>query len=383
MGYVHERLKKVSEIVAPTTSAAGDRATDMSTTGTSERVQAPDQLPWDPNCTRFPTRKELPKIPGAPKDAAWVWGKDDQLGRLNLLTPARVKAAAAEIKLGEMIRLDLPLHIPETPAFDREPFQHQIKELVEDVVYDDTYTLNTQSGTQWDGFRHFAHLDTKLFYNGTKSTDFHPTDPDPHKCSIHHLSTHGLATRAILLDYRHYHLTTHPDNPYDPYTSHPITLSDLHACARAQGINPLPTSRGGDIQPGDLLLIRSGFVEQYHTLTPAQRRAAARRSHADLCWAGLAQDEDVLTWLHDCYFAAVAGDSPTFECWPPTREGGQGGFMHQELLACWGMMIGEMWDLERLAGRCREVGRWTVFVTSAPAMVFGGVGSHANATAIL
>lgn len=40
-------------------------------------VQVPDTLPWDPNCTRFPSRKELPKLPGAPEDAAWVWGKDD------------------------------------------------------------------------------------------------------------------------------------------------------------------------------------------------------------------------------------------------------------------------------------------------------------------
>ncbi|RAL11137.1 uncharacterized protein BO97DRAFT_444077 [Aspergillus homomorphus CBS 101889] len=355
----------------------------------TERVQAPDQLPWDPTCTRFPTRKELPKIPGAPKDAAWAWGKDDELGRLNLLTPARVKAAAAEIKLGEMIRLDLPLHIPETPGFDREPFEHRIKEVVEDLVYDDTYSLNTQSGTQWDGFRHFAHLETKLFYNGTTSASIKPhpnpnpstTDPK-HKCSIHHLATQGIASRAILLDYRHHHLTTHPDDPYNPYTSHAITLSDLQSCAKAQGVNLLPASQGGDIQPGDILLVRSGFVEAYHRLDPAARTAAAHRSHADLAWAGLSQDEDMLTWLHDCYFAAVAGDSPTFECWPPVRAEGRG-FMHQELLACWGMMIGEMWDLERLARRCRELGRWTVFVTSAPAMVFGGVGSHANATAIL
>ena len=56
----------------------------------------------DPNSKSFPTRKELPEIPGAPKDAAWFWGKDDNLGRLNLLTPARVKAASAEIKTGEL-----------------------------------------------------------------------------------------------------------------------------------------------------------------------------------------------------------------------------------------------------------------------------------------
>lgn len=70
----------------------------------SDITQAPEQLPWNPDATRFPTRKELPKIPGAPADAAWVWGENDQIGRLNLLTPKRVKAAAAsEIRTGEIV----------------------------------------------------------------------------------------------------------------------------------------------------------------------------------------------------------------------------------------------------------------------------------------
>jgi hypothetical protein len=45
----------------------------------TETAQAPDQLPWNPNCTRFPSRKDLPQLPGAPEGAAWVWGEDDQV----------------------------------------------------------------------------------------------------------------------------------------------------------------------------------------------------------------------------------------------------------------------------------------------------------------
>ena len=60
-------------------------------------------IPWDPDCTRFPTRKDLPKIPGAPDGAAWVWGDNDFIGRLNLLTPSRVAAAAKEIRTGEIV----------------------------------------------------------------------------------------------------------------------------------------------------------------------------------------------------------------------------------------------------------------------------------------
>lgn len=72
-------------------------------------------------------------------------------------------------------------------------------------------------------------------------------------------------------------------------------------------------------------------------------------------------------WLHDCYFAAVAGDSPTFEVWPvPGLD-----LLHSSLLALWGCPIGEMWDLETISVKCRERGRWTFFLTSAPANVPG------------
>lgn len=198
----------------------------------------------------------------------------------------------------------------------------------------------------------------------TKSTDFFSNPPNM-RCSIHHWASHGIAGRGILLDYRHYALQN--NKPYDPYTSHAIALTDLQACATSQGLNLLPESEGGDIRVGDILLIRSGFVERYNELNLEERFTAATRSHADMAWAGLAREESMRDWLHDCYFAGVAGDSPTFEVWPVP----QLDFLHQSLLALWGCPIGEMWDLERLAVLCRERGRWTFFLTSAPANVPG------------
>lgn len=55
----------------------------------------------------------------------------------------------------------LPLGVPNPPAFGRAGFVHKIKPLQENLIYDDLYeSLNTQSGTQWDGFRHVSE---KLF----------------------------------------------------------------------------------------------------------------------------------------------------------------------------------------------------------------------------
>lgn len=59
-------------------------------------------------------------------------------------------------EIGTNTRHSLPLTVPEKPAFNRETFHHIIKSNVPDVIYDDTYTMNTQSGTQWDGFRHVS-----------------------------------------------------------------------------------------------------------------------------------------------------------------------------------------------------------------------------------
>ena len=32
--------------------------------------------------------------------------------------------------------------------------------------------------------------------------------------------------------------------------------------------------------------------------------------------AGVSQEQKILDWLHDSYFASVAGDAPAFEAWP-------------------------------------------------------------------
>ena len=48
-----------------------------------------------------------------PSDSNWGdWGPDDQVGRLNLLTPARVKRAVAEVHEGITFCLSLPLDLP-------------------------------------------------------------------------------------------------------------------------------------------------------------------------------------------------------------------------------------------------------------------------------
>jgi len=169
----------------------------------------------------------------------------------------------------------------------------------------------------------------------------------------------------------------------DPFDYHPISYAELEAAGKSQGIDIRPVSKGGDVQIGDLLFIRSGFVATYHNKSPVARASAALRPHSlgpddGQRWAGVKQEEAMLDWLHDCYFSAVAGDAPAFEAWPSKEHY----LLHEYILALWGMPLGEMFDLEKLAKTCKENGRWSFFVTSSPNHCVGGVSSHGNALAI-
>lgn len=118
-----------------------------------------------------------------------------------------------------------------------------------------------------------------------------------------------------------------------------------------------------------MLFVRSGWKEAYDSKSPEARAKAALRHGSGKDgedgqrYAGLSQEQKILDWLHDCYFAAVGGDAPAFEAWPTHEEY----HLHEYILALWGMPLGEMLDLEKLAVKCREKNRWFFFFSSAPA----------------
>ncbi len=242
----------------------------------------------------------------------------------------------------------------------------------------------------------FAWVPTGSFYNNTHGSDIVGPAAN-HKCSIHHWSNHGIAGRGILLDYRSY--CDKKGVAFNSYEADRISYAELEACGKDQGIDIRPQSQGGDIQIGDLLFVRSGFIRTYFGKSQEERTRLAVRPHQlgpddGQRYAGVKQEDAMIDWLHDCYFAAVAGDSPTFEAWPTNQEY----HLHEYLLGLWGCPLGEMLDLEKLSQVCKEKNRWTFFVTSSPAnvpgkplrficctihaKVQGGVGSHVNGIAI-
>lgn len=329
----------------------------------------------DPNHAResFPKRAQLPVVAGTPEGSAWFWGGSDELGRLNLLTPERIRKATREcVRTGCVVSLNLSLSEPSPPLFGRRPFEHKIQSIGKGA-FDDETTFNTQSSSQWDGFRHFADPKSGCFYNGIVSEEIEGDDDHDEgtersrRLGIDAWARHGIVGRGVLLDV-HSWAQTH--DSYDPFTNHSITAADLCACAKSQGVT---------FETGDILLIRTGWIERYNSLTLDEKRD---RSTWDLMkhqYAGLEASEAMKDFLHDSYFAAIATDNTSLEVWPPHSFEKS---LHAALLPLWGMPIGELWDLEALGQMCRRENRWTFLMTSSPANIPGGVGSPPNALAL-
>jgi len=197
----------------------------------------------------LPTFDELPAYKNFPGCAWAIWGPDDQLGTVNLLTEDVVKKAAEEeIKLGKSVSLNWPINFPEKPVYNRMP--PEIKMIVKvagaGMPRDDEIHINSQSGSQWDGLRHYGIIEHGVFYNNTDAKSLpsgviplaNPNDIDPihTRLGIQNWANHGICGRGVLLDHVSYYTQNGGDMPYDPWNAHAISVADLEAVAKHQNI---------------------------------------------------------------------------------------------------------------------------------------------------
>ena len=125
-----------------------------------------------------------------PEGSTWGdWGDDDQLGRLNLITPKKVIEGIAEVKEGISFCLSLPLDFPGgnvlnprrlppvlSPTGDENGWRfnfltNSINPLFMDVASDDRVILTLQYSTQWDTLAHVGGMfdaDGQLLFTDRK-----------------------------------------------------------------------------------------------------------------------------------------------------------------------------------------------------------------------
>ncbi|OAA63601.1 hypothetical protein SPI_03764 [Niveomyces insectorum RCEF 264] len=317
----------------------------------------------------LPDWKDMPKVEGQPQGCAWgLFDKDgvkDELGTLNLLTPAVVLQARAEIQTGRSVALNWGLNKLKELAFGRSTLQHTHVDWrtknYDFYCYDDEISFNTQVGSQWDGQRHWGDSRTGYYYNGIHHDDLLTSG----RLGIENWTKRGgIVGRGVLLDYVAY--AARKGISYSPMSAHAITVDELDEIARDSGVT---------FRPGDILLLRTGWTKWYDEHDEADHLKFVANAYA---WVGVKSCEATMAWLWNHHFAAVAGDSNGWEVVPQDKNWQ----LHDYLLAQWGMPIGEMFDVEALAEECARQKRWSFFFTSAPLNLPGGVASPPNALAI-
>jgi kynurenine formamidase len=302
---------------------------------------------------------DLPELGETGVHHAWeVWGKDDRRGTMNRVTDATVVAALAAVRTGERISLSLPLGYLEPPLYGRTQVGHRIFDRNRNMVEDEITQLDPQGSSQWDSLRHiragqFGH------YGGLA-----PDDPAVGELGIDGLAEFGLVLRGVLLDLPAYWAAQGQD--VDAFSPHIVSVAELQAAAAHQGL---------EWSPGDLLIVRTGWLAAYRRLggVPADQLEMPGS-------AGLDASAAMARFLWDEGFCAVATDNPAVEFLPSDPAVGS---LHRRLIPALGMPLGELWDLDELAARAADLGRYQVCVVSVPLRVPGGVASPANAMAIL
>ncbi len=272
------------------------------------------------------------------------WGQDDEIGALNLITPAKRRQAAALVKEG--FSVSLAGDVDTVQAVDNwYPYEHTMLTIGKDRI-----------AVNYHGIAHshvdsLAHMNANgVFYNGYT--------PDPEtvlkeghsKNSIHNVKN-GIFTRGILID-----IPRLKGVPYlEPGT--PIYVEDLEAWEQKAGVK---------VSSGDVLFVRTGVWARRKAKGPWLRgRREGGRS------AGL--DPSVIPWLKQRDVAVMGSDHPQYVSPSPLTAA-----VHDFALIYLGVHLFDNLDLEALADAAAARNRWEFLLTAAPLPIRGGTGSPLN-----
>ena len=271
------------------------------------------------------------------------WGKDDEIGTMNLITPAKRKQAAALVKEGFSVSLASD---PDTvkSVDNPNPYEHAMQGIGSDrwgVSY------HGQTHTHLDALAHVN--ESGVFYNGYKPDPDEVLKANGHfKNSIHNLKS-GVFTRGVLMD-----IPRLKGVPYlEPGT--PIYIEDLEAWERQAGVK---------VGPGDALLVRTGVWALRKKIGPYARGRNAKD-------AGL--DPSVIPWLKARDVAIMGSDHPQY-----VSPSNVVAAAHDFSLIYLGIHLIDNCDLEALSEAAAARKRWDFLLTLAPIPMVGGTGSPIN-----
>jgi kynurenine formamidase len=277
------------------------------------------------------------------KGYGWVWGKDDEVGALNTLGPADVRAAMSLVREGKVYDMGVtydrtsykwPGHSPGEIITFRSPegvkrqkdlpFTQGPGNSMGTAWHSCSLFISDNVATQIDGLAHITGGKDNHWYNGFKEEDW-GGNWGIRKCGTETIPP--IVARGVMIDVAGY-------QKVDALPAHSrITPKLLQDALAAQGTA---------IRPGDAVFIRTGTLRHWGEAGGDHTKIGEHDS------AGI--DLDAAKWLVEQKGAVLVGsDTSGLEVGPAPEGSGSFNPVHDYLLIRQGVHIGEFHNLEDLA----------------------------------
>jgi kynurenine formamidase len=292
------------------------------------------------------------------------WGAEDELGTINLITPAKRAAAARLVRDGVAVTGARPIVTDITPdttfqvmrfmvdsgegrdtaSAERLRARRGAGEFIGMVFHGYTVThIDTPAHFFWEG---------KL-YNGRSCNLI--TSREGATVEAVELLHDGVVSRGVLLDVAR----TRGVRWLEPGEG--VMPEDVEAAERAAGVR---------VEAGDILVVRTGYYARRLAEGPAHPlHAGSPGPHAAL-----------LPWLKERGVAVWGSD--THNDVTPTPYPALGSPFHIGALVGLGLWLIDNMNLEDIATACADRGRWEFMLTLAPLRLRNVTGSPVNPIAL-
>lgn len=282
------------------------------------------------------------------------WGKDDELGASNLITPAKRKRAAALVKEG--LTVSLAHDIVQEKAVDAGSILERVVLNVSPTGASDRYQY---SGTYHGAIHsHLDALDCHVMvdgkgYNGVPMEDIKAAGGCP-KGSIL-AQKDGIITRGVLFDATLLPGKATAQGWLEPGTA--IHQEDLEALEKIERVK---------VTPGDVILLYTGRWKRRAALGAWPTSQGFAGYHADVAY--FMKERGVSFIGHDSWNDVSPTGLPAAIGLP----------LHRLALVALGVSIFDNLDLERAAETAKRVNRYEFLFTAAPLRIEKGMGSPVN-----
>ena len=329
-----------------------------------------------------------------PQGSTWGdFGPDDEVGRINLLTPERRLEANKEVKAGTSFCLSLPLDYPGGNSVNPKRFPPVLRPTLhsddnpyynlswrdyhpgfEDVSSDDSVLLHTQYSTQWDSLGHAGALfdadgdgvEEIVYYNGWRGKEHikGPSDNDApskngsvkaERLGIENMAATCVQGRGVLLNLH-------------------ARFGEERVSVGFEELERLMKEDGVIVEPGDMLVLHTGWATMLYGM---KLKPDAEKLH-NSCAVLDGDDPKLLDWLESSQISALIADNFAIEdarIQRPLDYVGPRLPIHNKCLFKLGVPLGELWYLEELTTWLTKKQRFRFLLTAPPLRLSGAVGS--------